>query len=349
MTDDSTRSTKRPGEAPDRTRWKAAFIAVSICLVAVAAVLVINRDRLLVKSDVSTPTNGQPSVPTANNTAPVITGLAALTERIQPFTITEIQCDASDPDGDPLAYEWTVSSGEVFGEGPRIEWGSPATEGLYRVTVVVSDGRGGTAQESLSLSVRANTKPEVVSLTADTDWTVAGGSVFLSCVAADPDGDDVSFAWTATGGALYGQGKSVVWLAPDDDGIHWITVVARDAYGAESERKLSISVTSGEPPEIVELTVAGVNTDLLLKRGDDWHVYRGRAYIVTCVLAEQAEGLTYAWTLEGFHMAGDGPTTTYTAPSGKATQTVAVTVTDQAGNAASASIVFQTETCTCSF
>lgn len=181
------------------------------------------------------------------------------------------------------------------------------------------------------------------------DWVAAGESLFVSCVATDPDGDDVSFAWTATGGALYGQGKSVVWLAPEGEGVHWITVVARDAYGGETEKKLSVSVTSGEPPEILELVVVGVNTDLLVKRGEDWHVYRGRDYTVTCVLAEETDGLTYAWTLEGFHMAGDGPSTTYTAPSGKATHTVAVTVTDQAGNASSAGIVIHTETCTCSF
>jgi hypothetical protein len=338
----------RPGEKPDRNWKKPVSIVVAIALVAAAAFAVANRDRLLVHSDISTPPETQPAT-TTPNTPPEVLSLATLSERIEPFTITEIECVATDPDADSLTYTWSVSAGELFGEGPVIEWGSPTTEGLYRISVTVDDGRGGTAEQSISIRVKANVAPEIPSLTADADWVASGGTVYLSCEATDADGDEVTLEWAATGGSLYGQGTAVVWLAPDEEGVHWITVVALDPFGAQVEKKMSISVTSGEPPEIVELTVEGVNTDLLLKRDDDWHVYRGRSYVITCVLAEESDEFTYEWTLDSFSMAGDGPTTTYVAPQDKATATIAVTVTNQAGNASSVSITVHTETCTCAF
>jgi hypothetical protein len=336
-------------EKRSETLKRATMVAAVLIVAAVGVLLVLNRDCLFVHSGVAGADGNPAAVPTAENRPPEVVELAASTDRIEPFTITKIKCVATDLDGDLLSYAWSAASGELFGEGPEIEWGSPTTEGLYKVSVIVDDGRGGTVEQSVSFRVKANAAPEIPSLTADADWVAGGGTVYVSCEVTDADGDEVTLELSATGGSLYGQGAAVVWLAPDEEAVHWVTVVARDSFGAQAERKISISVTSGEPPEILELNVEGVNTDLLVKRGDDWHVYRGRSFIVTCVLAEESDGLAYEWTLESFHMAGDGPITTYTAPSGKATQTVAVTVTDQAGNVSSASIIFHTETCACSF
>ena len=339
------------GSAPKQNRRlrRGPLVAAVAIVAVVGVILVVNRDRLFVQSDVSGPAVSPAASLSVENHTPEIVTLGTSTDRIEPFTITGIECVATDPDGDPLSYAWSASAGELFGEGPEIEWGSPTTEGLYKVSVTVDDGRGGTAEQSISLRVKANAAPEIPSLSADVDWVAAGDTVYLSCAASDADGDEVSLEWTATGGTLYGQGAAVVWLAPDEEAVHWITVVARDPFGAQAERKMSVSVTSGEPPEILALTVEGVNTDLLLKLDEDWHVYRGRAYTVSCVLAEEGDDLTYVWTLDSFSMAGDGPTTTYTAPSDKATVTIAVTVTNQAGNASSASVTVHTETCTCAF
>jgi len=270
-------------------------------------------------------------------------------DRIQPFTIVEITCEATDPDGDALTYTWSVSSGDVFGDGSSIEWGSPAAEGLYQVSVTVDDGRGGTTEYSTPLRVKANVAPAIVSLTAGADWVVGGGSVFVSCETMDADGDDVALEWTATGGQVYGQGDAVIWLAPDEDAVHWITVRARDTYGAESERKLSISVTSGQPTEILEMQVQSLNTDLFFKSDDGWHIYQGRSCTITCVLAEENDTVSYVWTADFGKLVADGAVATWTAPSSGVSATVAVSVTDEAGNTSSASVIIHVSTCTCHF
>ena len=56
-----------------------------------------------------------------------------------------------DPDGDPLAYTWTGPFGMAAGVGPIV--GIPA--GVHIVTLTVDDGRGGTASDTVTITIRA--------------------------------------------------------------------------------------------------------------------------------------------------------------------------------------------------
>lgn len=64
-----------------------------------------------------------------------------------------IHCNAEDPDGDQLTYLWRSTGGKITGQGSTVGWTSPGTNGTYTVTVVVSDGRGGKAEESIPFKV----------------------------------------------------------------------------------------------------------------------------------------------------------------------------------------------------
>jgi len=348
MSDSPARTKPIPGEERGGSRKKVIIAVALVAVVAAGVVLAMNRERLLVRSDGATPLAGTPT-DVSGNRPPQIVALKVDSDRIEPFTISKIECEATDSDGDTLTYSWSANAGEVFGDGALIEWGSPNIEGLYQVSVTADDGRGGTADSSVSLRVKANVAPEILSLGADADWVAGGGSIRLSCEVADADGDDVSLEWTATAGKIYGQGNAVIWLAPDEDAVHWITVVARDSLGAEVQERLSISVTAAAPPEILEILVEGVMTDLLQERAGSWHLYKGRSCIITCVVAGENEALTYEWTTDTSTLVAEGSTATWTAPSSKVTATVMVTVSDQFGNKSSASVVFHVETCTCSF
>ena len=56
---------------------------------------------------------------------------------------------ATDPDGDPVSYAWSASTGSISGGGTSATWtrdlefGDPASG---TVVVIASDGRGGTAE-----------------------------------------------------------------------------------------------------------------------------------------------------------------------------------------------------------
>jgi hypothetical protein len=56
---------------------------------------------------------------------------------------------ASDPDGDSLTYNWTVTGGSIDNpHAQNINWTTPSECGDYKVSVTVSDGKGGEDSKS---------------------------------------------------------------------------------------------------------------------------------------------------------------------------------------------------------
>ena len=80
------------------------------------------------------------SKPAPNNN-PLIESVTC-TNDVFAMTDSEMACQASDPDGDSLQYEWSTGSGKIIGTGARMMWVSPDTMGDYDFTVRVSDGKG---------------------------------------------------------------------------------------------------------------------------------------------------------------------------------------------------------------
>jgi outer membrane protein OmpA-like peptidoglycan-associated protein len=80
---------------------------------------------------------------------------------VSPGERVRCHATASDPDGDPLTYEWSASSGSVSGTGPEATWDSAgvAPGSSATITVRVSDGRGGTAQSTCTIRVE---KPKAI-------------------------------------------------------------------------------------------------------------------------------------------------------------------------------------------
>ncbi len=63
--------------------------------------------------------------------------------------------DASDPDGDSLTYRWFLNDVEQKrATAPSVQWANPSP-GTYTMRVVVSDGKGGMAEDSVEFTVQA--------------------------------------------------------------------------------------------------------------------------------------------------------------------------------------------------
>ena len=74
-----------------------------------------------------------------------------------------------------------------------------------------------------------NFPPKIVSVTAAPSPVVVGGTVDLAVVAADPDGDPLTYAWTATDGTFDDPATATtVWTAPLVDGSYDVTIEVSD-------------------------------------------------------------------------------------------------------------------------
>jgi hypothetical protein len=154
-----------------------------------------------------------------------------------------VRCTASDPDGDTLTYSWIYAGGSISGTENTVTWTAPATFGIYVITAIVSDGKGGTATQSVSIAV-TNHNPEISGLTATPATVVTRGNSTIRCTASDADGDTLAYSWTYTGGSISGTGSTITWTAPATAGTYTVTVIVSDGKGGSATRNVSITVTS---------------------------------------------------------------------------------------------------------
>jgi outer membrane protein OmpA-like peptidoglycan-associated protein len=79
-----------------------------------------------------------------------------------------ITTNASDPDGDPLTYTWRANAGQVVGSGAAVDFDTTGlAPGAYSVTVRVEDGKGGAADCSSTIDVKAVPPPPQASKISD--------------------------------------------------------------------------------------------------------------------------------------------------------------------------------------
>ncbi len=108
-------------------------------------------------------------------------------------TVTALQANASDQDGNVASVEFLVGSQSiaVITQAPySIDW--TATLGASSVTAIATDNQGATSQSSVSISVTpmGGLVPPTISLTSPTgaESVVAGDTLLISANANDSDG-----------------------------------------------------------------------------------------------------------------------------------------------------------------
>ena len=90
----------------------------------------------------------------------------------------------------------------------------------------------------------ANQAPVISSLSPST-WQVSPvDSIEVWSVASDPDGDELSYTWSASAGDISGEGSVIFWTAPEASGTYTISVKVIDGKGGETTQGVSISVAS---------------------------------------------------------------------------------------------------------
>lgn len=150
------------------------------------------------------------------NTAPTKPGLTASVTRTSKngsFLVNFTLTPSSDPDGDPITYEY---------ENKQAYYAL----GTHTVRVRASDARGGISDWAEATFTVSNAPPSrpVITRTPDGNSVPPGTPVTLRAVSTDADGDPVTYVWEGRTAetAVYPLGK------------HTVRVKAVDSHGAES-------------------------------------------------------------------------------------------------------------------
>jgi len=289
------------------------------------------------------------------NHLPVITSLKAEPELVAASGSCRIECIASDEDGDELGYEWLASGGIMDGDGAVVAWRAPESGGTYDIMVKVSDGNGQEVSDSITVSVSVNHPPIITALTADPNPVRQSSRCEVSCIASDPDGDQLSYEWSSEGSDISGEGPMVDWTAPGATGTYTVTVVVMDGLGGESSSSLSINVGVNHPPLVEDLIITPEDRSAF--NYDGMKIREGKSCDIECI-ASDADGddLSYQWSADvppGSYwsavgnISGEGSSVTWTAPAGPSEVAVTVTVSDGRGGRDTKSIVFHVVTFYC--
>jgi hypothetical protein len=194
-----------------------------------------------------------------------------------------------------------------------------------------------------SCTTAANRRPVITSLEAEADWTAPLDTLQVMCTASDPDGDELSYEWTTTGGSISGTGHEVIWTAPEEVGMYDITVVVDDGYGEEDTRSVILSVATGTPPTIEDLIVTAEHK-YLKETTTGYKVAKTYDYDIECIALGTSE-LVYEWSCDGGEISGEGSLITWTAPNAECDVEIIVKVLNDVSNWVRKRIVFEVVPC----
>ena len=190
------------------------------------------------------------------NASPRVTSMTSSVGRVDYNSPITLQAIASDPDGDALGFVWKSSCPGAFDRTDLAQVTFtvemlPVGVATCSFEVDVNDGRGGTAKGTLSLSAalpKIDVAPAIGIVDQSTDLADAEEVVSLYATASDPEGEAITWTWTASDGTLLDQAdqegtSEVHWKAPPRPGARCtITVTATDPEGASTSFDFAVRV-----------------------------------------------------------------------------------------------------------
>lgn len=184
--------------------------------------------------------NGQ----TIGNHNPRIKALSSDKTLLLTGDTCSVYCTAVDLDNDNLSYQWSDIDGNIPDTTSFIQWIAPAIAGNYILRCSVIDNNGGIVSDSIQIEVKEfiNSLPTIQKIGANPRKIHLGATSIITCVAADSNGDNLTYHWSSYYGSFTGTGSSVDWNAPVNAGDYYLTCKVSDGRGGESIDSLCVAV-----------------------------------------------------------------------------------------------------------
>ncbi|WP_027340510.1 hypothetical protein [Halonatronum saccharophilum] len=223
-----------------------------------------------------------------------------------------LEVDIDEGISEDLNYIWMVEAGEIKGEDSKVIYYPPKEEGVYQLTLLISDNRG---QELII-------KEEVVVIDfgmkiIGEDSVYLGESLELEVVS---NIKGLNFSWEVKKGEILGQGDKVIYNAPDKEGVDKIKVAGRDELGREMVSEAEIEVEAY--PIISDKGLTAQSTIIA----------KGQRQKVNIEAFSTRDGeLDYKWKAKRGEIIGQGQEIIYLSPKEVGEDIIKVSIVDESG------------------
>ena len=178
--------------------------------------------------------------------------------QVAPNSLTNIICEASDPDGDEITYRWIAEDGFIqeTNSDSIITWSAPSLESNYNITCIVTDTYGSSDTASIELSViDLNQAPSISFITEDSLQFFPSSENVFEVSTFDPEGDEIFLNWSIQSGTLDPVYDIANWLLPSTAGFYNISCTASDPSGSSNTATLTAIVCSLSTTNMSEINV----------------------------------------------------------------------------------------------
>lgn len=159
-----------------------------------------------------------------------------------------VRAEAADPEGSNLTFKWSGDGTIASGDLNPMTWTAPDSESVYKITVEVTDEKGGTAKRTADVNVVEGKvgdvliTPEIGKIKvqgADDNGRYYTNNIYnIHVNVKDPDKMVKYYHYTVSGGKkIEASANTMKWETPDTEGDYIITVEIFDKDQVKLDEK----------------------------------------------------------------------------------------------------------------
>jgi hypothetical protein len=196
-------------------------------------------------------------VSVSTNQAPVVDSVTANPLKVFPGGVSDLSCQATDPDGDPVTYEWDSDTGSVTPGPDGTAVFTAANPGIATVTCTARDPGDATGSDTVHISVSAVEAEKFLEADFVTPQRIAVDSMGDVYV-ADPSRRCLSVVNLFSGEAVYDLPLSGVVAVETDWADNLLVGGSQGAQVVDRRGELLLSL-EGPRRDVVDVAADAVN------------------------------------------------------------------------------------------